>query len=73
MAGEKVIADAKSLGDEIRRRRREQHLTQEKLADLADLSAVFIIEVEKGKPTAQIGRVMRLLRTLGIDLVARPR
>lgn len=73
MAGEKVIADAKGLGDEIRRRRREQHLTQEKLADLADLSAVFIIEVEKGKPTAQIGRVMRLLRTLGIDLVARPR
>lgn len=73
MAGEKVIADAKGLGDEIRRRRREQHLTQEKLADLADLSAVFVIEVEKGKPTAQIGRVMRLLRTLGIDLVARPR
>lgn len=73
MAGEKVIADAKGLGDEIRRRRREQHLTQEKLADLADLSAVFVIEVEKGKPTAQIGRVMRLLRTLGIDLVAKPR
>lgn len=73
MAGEKVIADTKGLGDEIRRRRREQHLTQEKLADLADLSAVFVIEVEKGKPTAQIGRVMRLLRTLGIDLVARPR
>lgn len=73
MEGETVIADTTTLGRAIRQRRREQQLTQAALADLADLSAVFVNEVEKGKPTAQIGRVLRLLRTLGIDLVARPR
>lgn len=73
MDGETVIADATALGQAIRRRRREQRLTQTELADLADLSAVFVNEVERGKPTAQIGRVLRLLRTLGIDLVTRPR
>ena len=73
MSDDVVVAGAETLGDVIRRRRKEQHLTQVALADLADVSAVFVNEVENGKPTAQIGRVIRLLRTLGVDLVARPR
>jgi len=70
---ETAITDPVRLGTVIRRRRREQRLTQTNLADLADLSVVFVNEVERGKPTAQVGLILRVLQTLGIDLIARPR
>jgi HTH-type transcriptional regulator/antitoxin HipB len=70
---ETALTDIAELGAAIRRRRREQHLTQTDLADLADVSVVFVNEVEGGKQTAQVGRVFRLLKALGIDLLAIPR
>ena len=30
----------------------------------------FIVDVEKGKPTCQTGKVLQVLQTLGIDLDA---
>ncbi|MCT7754277.1 XRE family transcriptional regulator [Lactobacillus crispatus] len=38
-----------NLGEEISRRRREQKLTQEDLAELSDLSVNFISRVERTK------------------------
>lgn len=73
MSSDTVIAGPEDLGALIRNRRREQRLTQTQLADMADVSVVFVNEIEHGKPTAQIGRVLRVLQALGTDIIARAR
>ena len=59
------------LGALIRARRRELSLDQSELADRVGVSRQWVIEVEKGKPRAAIGLVLRALNALGIFLDAR--
>jgi y4mF family transcriptional regulator len=59
------------IGKEIRRARKTQGLRQEDLAGLAGVGARFVVEVERGKETAQLGRVLQLLAVLGCDLSLR--
>ncbi|HXY98554.1 MAG TPA: type II toxin-antitoxin system Y4mF family antitoxin [Stellaceae bacterium] len=61
------------IGELIRRRRRDMKLTQVALAELSNVSHKFVNEVEHGKPTAEIGKVLVVLQMLGIDLYARTR
>lgn len=63
------IADSMALGEWVRFERKSQGLTQGELADYAGLGVNFISQVERGKKTAEIGKVLQLLQTLGLDLV----
>lgn len=65
------ITDATSLGNTIRERRQTLGLKQPDLALAANVGTRFIVDVESGKETAQIGRVLRILAALGIHLTAR--
>ena len=67
------IENAKHLGELIRSRRRELGLTQTEVAEVADTNLRFVSELERGKPTARLENVMRVLATLGIELEARVR
>lgn len=58
------------LGLLIREERRRQGLDQKTLAVRVGVSRQWIIEVEKGKPGAPIGLVLRTLRVLGVTLRA---
>lgn len=62
------IKSADDLGRVIRRQRKLQALRQQDLADQIGASHVFLRQVEQGKPTVQLGRVLRLLEELGIEL-----
>lgn len=62
------IRTAPELGAAIRERRRMLKLAQTDLAQRVGVSRQWIIEVEKGKPRAEIGLVLRTLEILGIDL-----
>lgn len=66
------IEDAAALGRIIRQVRTGMGLTQPDLAMTAGVGLRFIVEVEKGKPTAQVGKVLRVLRTLGIAVTLTP-
>jgi y4mF family transcriptional regulator len=55
----------------VRTRRRALHLTQEQLADLAGVSLRFVHDVEHGKATVQLDRLVVLLDTLGLHLAVR--
>jgi HTH-type transcriptional regulator / antitoxin HipB len=68
-----TIDDPRQLGELIRRRRRELGLTQTEVADVADTNLRFVSELERGKPTARLENVMRVLATLGLELEARAR
>ena len=67
------IHDPKQLGELIRARRRELGLTQTEVAEVANANLRFVSELERGKPTARLENVMRVLATLGIELEARLR
>ena len=57
-----------ALGREIRRARQAHDLTLEELAACTGLSMRFLSELERGKSGASVGRVMRVLRALGLTL-----
>lgn len=61
------------LGPLIRARRNELGLNQTELADVAGTTLRFISELERGKQTAQLDGVLRVLAALGISLEARMR
>jgi transcriptional regulator with XRE-family HTH domain len=48
------------LGEAVRYHRKKAGLSQEKLAEKADLSTVFISEVETGKKTISVDSLMRI-------------
>jgi y4mF family transcriptional regulator len=58
----------KKLGAQVRERRKELGATQRSLALTSGTGLRFIIELEKGKPTCQIGKVLTVLHTLGIKV-----
>ena len=63
------ITDSKSLGQTIRTRRKELNYTQSYLAEFTGLSVTFISDLERGKPTAEIEKTIRLINMLGMDLL----
>lgn len=56
------------LGELIRARRRELGVTQRDLAMASGTGLRFIIDLEKGKPTCQTGKMLHVLQALGLDL-----
>lgn len=67
------IDSSDALGPLIRRRRKELGLNQTELAEVARTSLRFVSELERGKPTAQIDGILRVLAALGIRLEANVR
>jgi y4mF family transcriptional regulator len=67
------VADTAQLGAAIRYKRRAIGLRQAELAALAGVGPRFLSELENGKPTAEIGRGLRVLRRLGLELSIAPR
>lgn len=57
-----------SIGAAIRHYRQEAGLTQEELAQRAGLNRTYLSELEGGKDTEQIRRVLRVLRQLGVRM-----
>lgn len=67
-----MSAATSDIGDLIRRIRRQLGLTQKDLALTSGTGLRFIIELEKGKPTCQIGKTLMVLQNLGIALTLTP-
>ena len=63
-----AINSSKALGRKIRQLRREQGVTQAQLAGLANTGIRFVSDLENGKETCQLGKMLRVLSTLGVDL-----
>lgn len=58
------------LGAAIRDRRTKIGMDQKTLASQVGVSRQWIVEVEKGKPRAEVGLILRTLEALGIPLLA---
>lgn len=55
-----------SIGGFVKKTRKDMHITQKDLALTSGTGLRFIIELEQGKPTCQLGKVLTVLKTLGI-------
>lgn len=60
------LYSAASIGPAIRQYRRQAGLTQAELAELAGLNRTYLSDLEQGKETEQLRRILRLLKLLGV-------
>ncbi len=66
----KSVAD---LGRMVRMKRKQEGVTQFEFAGLMQTGNRFISELENGKETIQLGKVIKILHGLGLELVVQPR
>jgi HTH-type transcriptional regulator / antitoxin HipB len=67
------ISTAEDIGRCVRAQRKAQGATQAEFAALCGVGVRFISELENGKPTMALGKVLQVLRCLGLELSIRPR
>ena len=68
-----TVQTAEELGRVARTHRKQRRLTLETVSGLGNLSTRFLSEFERGKETAEIGKVLKALRTLGLEVIIQPR
>lgn len=64
-----MINTAQAFGAAVAAGRRGLGLTQRELALAIGVGERFIIELEAGKPTAQLGKALAAAKAVGIQLV----
>jgi HTH-type transcriptional regulator / antitoxin HipB len=57
-----------AFGQALRTARKQLGLTQTQLAQAAGVGLRFIVDLEAGKPTAQLGKTLQVLRCMGGSL-----
>lgn len=62
------IVEAHDIGAAVRAARKEQGLRLEDLALAAGVGVRFLSELERGKPSAQMDGVLRVLAAVGLEL-----
>lgn len=64
----KKIDSVAALGAEIRAKRKSMGVNQEELAGMSGVGIRFLSELERGKSTCEMGKVLQVLNRLGLDL-----
>jgi HTH-type transcriptional regulator / antitoxin HipB len=67
------VSNAKELGALVRQRRKEAGLTLKDAAGMAGVGIRFLSELERGKPTLQLGLAIEVLQLFGLELHVRAR
>lgn len=62
------IDDPKAFGHAVRVARRHRGMTQRELALVAGTGERFVVDLESGKVTTQLGRALAVLAALGLRL-----
>lgn len=58
----------KELGEIVKKVRKAQGLTQPQLAMASGTGIRFIVDLEAGKGTCQIGKALNVIQTLGLAI-----
>jgi HTH-type transcriptional regulator / antitoxin HipB len=69
--GKSDSSATEQLGRAIRARRRALRLNQGELANLAGVGLAFLYELEHGKATVRIDKLLAVLAVLGLELQLR--
>jgi y4mF family transcriptional regulator len=71
--GNMIVHSTSELGRVVRDSRKAKGLRQAELALAAGTGRRFVVELEQGKPTVQLDRVIRVLQALGLSIDLQPR
>ena len=63
-----IIKSAQDIGKLVKEARKKQNFTQVQLAQLSNVGTRFLSDLENGKPTCEIDKVIKVLANLGIKL-----
>ena len=63
-----TMLDKKTIGKNIRKRRKELGLTQEKAAEMIDISASFYSHIENGSKSASVKTMRKIAHCLEVSL-----
>jgi ribosome-binding protein aMBF1 (putative translation factor) len=63
-----MISNAKEFGEIVARARKALGITQRDLALAINSGERFIVDLEAGKPTAQLGKALAAARAAGVRL-----
>ena len=62
------LEGAGQFGQAIRFFRKRRGLTQQQVADLAGCSLMYVSNLERGKTTAELGKALRILDVLDVEI-----
>lgn len=62
------MLDVATIGQIIREERKALGLRQDELAAASGVGLRFLVELERGKPTVQMSKVLNVLASLGCEL-----
>ena len=68
-----LVVGAKSFGIAIREFRRRNHISQQQLAERADIHRSYLVGLESGSTTDAVRQIMRALAALELEVVIRER
>jgi y4mF family transcriptional regulator len=67
------VRNPADLGKIVRTKRKQDQLTQADVVALCGVGTRFVSELENGKPTLELGKVLQLLSCLGLEVKVVPR
>jgi HTH-type transcriptional regulator / antitoxin HipB len=68
-----VIRSSVDLGAVVREQRKHLALKQLDIAGLGNTGNRFIVDLENGKPTVQLQKVLDIIDLLGLEVMVRPK
>ena len=70
---EAAVRSSAELGAVVREQRKRLALKQLDIAGLGNTGNRFIVDLENGKPTVQLQKVLDVIDLLGLEVVVRPK
>lgn len=67
------VTTAEDVGRIIRAKRKETGVRQDMAAGMSEVGTKFLSQLESGKETAELGKTLRVLRKLGLNVYIYPR
>jgi HTH-type transcriptional regulator/antitoxin HipB len=67
------VKSVDDIGRLVRAHRKTQSATQAEFASLCGVGVRFISDLENGKPTMELGKVLHVLQCLGLEVSIEPR
>lgn len=62
------ITNLENLAEAVKAARKKLGLTQSEVAFASNVGLRYIVDLEKGKPTCQIGKAIQVMNMLGIEI-----
>lgn len=68
-----TVSTAADIGTAVRKKRKAHKLTLAEAAGLCNVNYRFLSDLENGKPTVRLDKVLQVLKALGLDLALQER